>query len=272
MAHVSPQLIGFQPLDILRLGRGQRLALHLFKHPVHHGIMAHAHQSLRGSQPHSLQVVRQCGLPLRGFHPAMIALSESLPAGTAQPALPSMSAAAVFHHFIAHARWAFHPGIIAALHTKSIPAEQSPKDGNTNTGQDTAWLDAVQFLPDAAQTFSQWAATWNLPIGQNGKTDDPNGDGVPNFLAFAFGVPPMNNATATLPSVSNAGNTLTCTYKRSKQASGITWTPQVSLDFNTWTAVGVTNTKTSETSTVETWTATVNTTGQAKQFLRILVQ
>ena len=127
MAHVSPQLIGFQPLDLLWLGGGQRLALHLFEHPVHHRIVAHAHQSLRGPQTYSLQIVRQRGRPLRGFHPAMIALPESLPAGTAQPTLPSMSAAPVFHHFIAGARWAFHPGISAALHSQSIPNEQSPR-------------------------------------------------------------------------------------------------------------------------------------------------
>jgi len=109
LAHVSPQLIGFQPFDLLWLGGGQCLALHLFKHPVHHRIVAHAHQALRGPQPHALQVVRQRGRPLRGFHPAMIALSEGLPAGTAQPALPSMSTAPVFHHCITGTRWAFHP-------------------------------------------------------------------------------------------------------------------------------------------------------------------
>ena len=95
MADVSPEFIGLQPFDLLRPGGGQRLAFHLFAHPVHHRVMTHAHQPLRGSQPHSLKVVRQRGLPLGGFHPAMIPLPEGLPARTAEPALPPMPAAPV---------------------------------------------------------------------------------------------------------------------------------------------------------------------------------
>ena len=117
MAHISPQFIGFHPLDLLRAGGGQRLALHRFAHPIHHRVMAHADQPLRGPQPHSLKVVRQRGLPLGGFHPAMVPLPKGLPARPAEPALPPMAAAPVLDHFFTGTLLAFHPNTIASFYS-----------------------------------------------------------------------------------------------------------------------------------------------------------
>ncbi|MBX3743445.1 MAG: immunoglobulin domain-containing protein [Akkermansiaceae bacterium] len=146
------------------------------------------------------------------------------------------------------------------------------KDIRTVAGVDTAWLDEVRFLPAAAQSFNDWVATWNLPPGKRGRTDDANDDGIPNLLAFAFGVPPMENATANLPVVSRNGSNLTITYKRSKKALGIAWTPQVSDNLVDFRTTGITHSKVGEDSEVETWTATVTTAGFPKRFLRINVE
>ena len=49
MTHVGPEFIRFDPLDFLRFGRRQRLALDFLKHPVHHRVVA---------DPHSRSVAR----------------------------------------------------------------------------------------------------------------------------------------------------------------------------------------------------------------------
>ena len=107
LAHVSPQLIGLDPLDFLRLGGGQRPACHRFEHPIHHRIVAHSHEPLGRPQPHPLKIVGQRSGALRGLHSPMIPCPAGLAAPSAQPALPAMSAAPVLHHFLTFTRLAY---------------------------------------------------------------------------------------------------------------------------------------------------------------------
>ena len=147
------------------------------------------------------------------------------------------------------------------------------KDGSTVSGSDSAWLDTVVFTPSGTRTFNEWAVMWNLPGGQNGMANDPNGDGIPNLLAYAFALNPITNAPGAvsgMPTVSKNGNSLVCTYRKSKLATGITWTPQVSTELSGWSPGGITNVKVSETSEFEVWTASVAISG-TKKMLRVKV-
>ena len=125
MAHVRPEFIGFHPLDLLRLGGGERLAFHRFEHPIHHGIVADAHQPLGRPQPHPLKVVGQRRRPLRRLHTPMILFPAGFAAGPAQPPLPSMPAASVFDHFFARTMLTCHPRTFTPSLSLSIPLEQS---------------------------------------------------------------------------------------------------------------------------------------------------
>ncbi|WP_395735483.1 InlB B-repeat-containing protein [Prosthecobacter sp.] len=146
------------------------------------------------------------------------------------------------------------------------------KNSFNASGQDTAWLDAVSFTPTGPRTFALWTGDYGLPSGQNGAVDDPNKDGVPNLLAYAFGVHPLDQAAVALPSIGKAGNNLVCTYRRSKNATGISWAPQTSTTLQQdWTGTGITHAKISEDASVEVWTATVPLTGANRRFLRIVV-
>ena len=125
MADVGPEFIGFHPRHLLRFGGGESLARHLFEHPVHHGVVTHPDQSLRGTQAHSLKVVRQRRFPLGWFHTPMILFAAGLLAAPAQPALPPMPTTAVLYHGFASTVLAFHAPNIPRFHAKSIPSEQS---------------------------------------------------------------------------------------------------------------------------------------------------
>ena len=100
MAHISPQFIGLHPLHLAWRHRRQ--------HPVHHGVMADAHQPLRRPQAHPFQIMRQGTGTLGGIPPAMILFPAGFMIGSTEPALPPMTAATVFHHRFASAMDAFH--------------------------------------------------------------------------------------------------------------------------------------------------------------------
>ncbi len=64
------------------------------------------------------------------------------------------------------------------------------------------YLQRVQILSPAAPaapTFADWKADKGLPVGQDGPNDDPDGDGVPNVVEFAFGTHPMQSQSRVLP-------------------------------------------------------------------------
>lgn len=125
MANVSPEFVGFHPFHLVGLDPGQGFARHLCQHPIHHRIVAHAHQPFGRPQAHALKIVRQRARPLRWLDPAMILLATGLVALLAQPALASVAAATIFHHRWAPAMLTFHARTLTRLASKLIPNEQS---------------------------------------------------------------------------------------------------------------------------------------------------
>jgi hypothetical protein len=108
LAHISPELIGFDPLDLVGLNGGQRLARHGLQHPIHHRVVTYPHQPFGRSQADPLKIVRQSARPLGRLHPAMIALATGLVALPAQPALPPVAATTVLYDRFAPAMLAYH--------------------------------------------------------------------------------------------------------------------------------------------------------------------
>ena len=72
----------------------------------------------------------------------------------------------------------------------------------------------------------------------SGDTADPDGDGIPNLMEYAFGLNPKVPNLSGLPSASiqNLGGTnfLTITYKQVLYNTDISYTVQVSSDLVTW--------------------------------------
>jgi autotransporter-associated beta strand protein/T5SS/PEP-CTERM-associated repeat protein len=69
----------------------------------------------------------------------------------------------------------------------------------------------------AQQPYASWAAEYNLdntPGPQNGFSDDPDRDGIPNGLEWILGGNPLSGSTAQLPQVTADANNFMFTFRR----------------------------------------------------------
>lgn len=95
--------------------------------------------------------------------------------------------------------------------------------------------------------FSSWAShpAQGLPADKQGPLDDPDGDGLPNLLEYAFGRHPMssNNGSPASPSVDTQGRAA-ITFRQIRggsgtpgidySADGLRYAVEVSSDLTTW--------------------------------------
>ncbi|MDP0501506.1 MAG: Ig-like domain-containing protein [Verrucomicrobiota bacterium JB022] len=94
-----------------------------------------------------------------------------------------------------------------------------------------------------ATSYAQYAASI-FPVGaeNTGATDDYNGDGISNFLAFAFGIDPITGeGHGNLPQASGLGAyedgaAVTLTYTRPQNVA-VEYHYEISTDLTTWTAL-----------------------------------
>jgi len=102
---------------------------------------------------------------------------------------------------------------------------------HTNNG-----LVAYRLLAD----LSGWLASAGVPVNQRGAQDDPAGDGVPNLLKFALGIPPFVSARDRLPVAAiqeqDGAHYLTMSVPRNPAAVGIILEAEVSSDLIEWEA------------------------------------
>jgi hypothetical protein len=80
----------------------------------------------------------------------------------------------------------------------------------------------------------QYFTTTQLADGTSDDSADPNKDGVPNLLAYAFGLTPFQSAAGFVPTATIASNRLRLTYRQATAASDITYVPEVSGDLASW--------------------------------------
>ena len=109
-------------------------------------------------------------------------------------------------------------GIPTASGTSSVTLT-----ANNAGGPGTATLViAIPSLPPVGQWRYQY---WGSPLnsGPAAESADPNGDGVSNLAAYAFGLSPFVNAAASLPAASVSSGYLALTFTRAKTATDITY-------------------------------------------------
>jgi len=151
----------------------------------------------------------------------------------------------------------------AVLHVASNAASNNPFNINlTGTGltQQQGWR---------LQWFGTTSATGNAA-----DTADPDGDGVSNLLEFAIGTDPTHT-TAAPGQITHNGSNLVFAYQRADGAmtDGVSFIVEWSdsLQSNSWSSVGVSETILSDNGTLQQVQATLPDGGQAQRFVRLRV-
>lgn len=119
-----------------------------------------------------------------------------------------------------------------------------------------------------ASPYARWAAAAGLTGSNGAPTDDPDGDGLNNFLEYALGSNPTSATSANLPGGAIEGGNFVFRFTRPLSVTDVTYAVQKSADLTTWTTVATT--VESSTATTETRIASVAAT-QPKEFFRLRV-
>lgn len=87
-------------------------------------------------------------------------------------------------------------------------------------------------------SYDFWSTAQGLVSGPFG---DPDGDGLSNFLEFAFGTNPLSAASAARPSGAfGPGGKFYLTVNKGTIAGDLLWSAEVSTDLATWGTPAVT--------------------------------
>lgn len=138
---------------------------------------------------------------------------------------------------------------------------------------DTGWVDQVVYTQ---KPYAAWA-TSNFTLEQRvsdtfaGYDSDPNGDGVSNMLAYAFGISPTSGAGGPLPFISFDGTNYSLVYQKSTTATDVTFSVQRASNFSTWSAVPTTDSVLSTNGSLRTIRATLPPVAGAPWFYRVQV-
>ena len=111
-------------------------------------------------------------------------------------------------------------GVISG--TVASPGVSNVTLGAINTGgTGTATLNLTALSPLQAWRMQYWGVSSNT--GSASDTADPNNDGVPNLIAYALGLGPMDATVGSLPKAGISGGCLTLTFRRMKACTDITY-------------------------------------------------
>jgi len=86
-------------------------------------------------------------------------------------------------------------------------------------------------------TFSGWLQKKGFTGGNAQGNADPNKDGVPNLVDFAFNLTDSTSPKGSLPQIIPSGGKLICTWEIPKARAGYTAIYEHSTDLKTWTPV-----------------------------------
>jgi len=86
----------------------------------------------------------------------------------------------------------------------------------------------------ASWTAGHFAATERLDPTVSGQLADPDSDGIPNLLEYAFASDPKTPSASVLPTAAMEGGYLTITYAVNPAASDLAYVVEVSSDLATW--------------------------------------
>lgn len=138
---------------------------------------------------------------------------------------------------ITHIRFIDIPGNGAFKDSSGRPIYDSWR----TTGSGGFDLEAVGAI-STAMTYGEWPLLEELPANLREALDDPDGDGVPNLLEYAFGLVPSEpndpNSGWSQVLVTDGGASfveIVCT--RDERLTDLTREVQVTEDFTTWTTL-----------------------------------
>lgn len=99
-------------------------------------------------------------------------------------------------------------------------------------------LDAVSAISSKI-TYQEWPQLEMLDPSQRGPADDPDGDGIPNLLEYAFASLPWQAGSASTPALEIVGNTVEFRFRRDERLTDLTYEVQISesLEAAGWTTI-----------------------------------
>jgi chitinase len=201
-------------------------------------------------------------------------------------ALPGTSAGTAFSQTLAAGggigpyTWSLAPGsaLPAGLTLSSTGAlTGTPDAGNfsftvrvtdlRNVSADRAFSLAVAAPPSP---YTAWFASIPWAAADSSPTADPDADGLPNLLEYAFGSNPLSAASASPPSLQVSGLNLQVSFLRAR--ADLTYEVQASSDLSSWQTIA-TNPGSVSASTPVTVTDTLDLSVSAnpRRFLRLKI-
>ena len=99
-----------------------------------------------------------------------------------------------------------------------------------------SWAASVPTPGSGGIDYASWQIA-NFGAGSppgSGPTEDFNGDGIPNLIAFALGISPLVYEPAGLPVIDVQGDVATFTFVQDTTLTGISCEVQVSSDLDEW--------------------------------------
>jgi len=169
---------------------------------------------------------------------------------------------------------AFEGGVWNVVSNVTTDIQQAISDGLINHSAGNEWI-RVTYNSTNNQTVVQLQQptaleSWRFQyfgtikdIGNAANTADPEQDGIPNLVEFAFGLHPLQSNAGQLPKCEVSGGNLTIEFTEPDGVDGITYGAEHSTNLVNWAAV--TN---SGTGTTNIFTISVGS--EPKGFLRLL--
>ena len=145
------------------------------------------------------------------------------------------------------------------------------KDDVNNVGADAGWVDQVVYTQKPYATWAATAFTLQQRVSDTitAYTADPNGDGVSNLLAYAFGISPTAGAGTPMPVVAFDGANYTLTYQKNTAATDVTFAVQRSANLVNWTTIATSDVVIGTNGSLQTIRATLPAVAGAPWFYRV---
>ncbi|BCU79727.1 autotransporter-associated beta strand repeat-containing protein [Luteolibacter sp. LG18] len=121
------------------------------------------------------------------------------------------------------------------------------------TGSGATFIDNTHFsgtgvltVTSSPTAYDSWALSKGLTNANNGPTQDPDNDGIPNLLEYVLGGNPLASLASVRPVQSDDGSNIVLTFSRSDASEGdVTLNVEWSANLITWTDIPVTATTSS---------------------------
>jgi len=88
---------------------------------------------------------------------------------------------------------------------------------------------------DTATLYDAYASAYEwLGVKETGPNDDPDGDGLTNFIEFAFGMDPLSPSPANFTTLSDSGSGVEIQFSPVRDTSAVTYTVEFARDLDDW--------------------------------------